>query len=229
MNQNKYKYKVVFIEDEKLILERVLGYLERYFENVYAAENAEDGYELYKKYNADILFIDINLPQMSGVELLRKIRETDQRTKAVMITARSDSEILLESAELKLTKYILKPVSRKDIQDVIELLINEIASYTVVSQQVVHLIEAYVWYRDTKELYCGNEQIRLSNLENKLFEYMVNNINNVLAYDSLIDELWGYTEKDKRDALKALLKNLRRKLPKDLIQNEFGVGYKLVS
>ena len=221
-------YQVLFIEDDKEVNKKVSSRLKRYFKNVYSVFNAEDGYLVYLDKKPQIMFIDINLPKMSGIELLKKIRVTDHNTKAVMLTARSDVEIVLKATELKLTKYIIKPLNRKDIEETIGLLINEINSFKVIHEKIIHFKDNFFWNKETKELFDNNIKVLLTPTENRLFQAFVKNMNRVLSFDDIILEIWNDFDNDKKVTLKTTVKNLRKKLPKGLILNEYGIGYKLI-
>ena len=100
MNNIKEPYSVLYIEDEKDIRANYVNYLDRHFEKVYEAADGEEGYEKYKKNRPDIMIVDINLPKLNGLELVRRIRENNHSTKVIMLTAHSETKSLLEATEL---------------------------------------------------------------------------------------------------------------------------------
>jgi len=228
MQSELLEYKVLFIEDDKEINQRVTSRLKRYFKTVYSVTNAEDGYQVYLDLKPDIMFIDINLPKMNGVELLEKIRVKDHNTKAVMLTARSDIDIVLKATELKLTKYLIKPLNRKELEDTIEILIYEINNFKTVNEKNIYFQNNFFWNKEKLELYENGTKISLTATEDKIFQCFINNLNRVLSYDDIIIDVWDDMSNDKKETLKTTLKNLRKKIPDDLIQNVYGIGYKLV-
>ena len=114
--ENSYPYKILFVEDDQVIRENYVTYLKMFFSEVFEAEDGEKAYELYKLKKPDIMIIDINIPKLNGLDLLERIRENDYSTKAIMLTAHSDKSFLLKAVGLKLTRYLVKPVSRKDLK-----------------------------------------------------------------------------------------------------------------
>lgn len=228
MDNELLDYKVLFIEDDKEINQRVTARLKRYFKHVDSVFNAEDGYVLYLDKRPDIIFIDVNLPKMNGLNLLKKIREKDHNTKAVMLTAKSDIDTVLQSTSLKLTKYLIKPLNRKDLEETILLLKKEITDFKVINENNFHFSDNYFWNVEKSELKHNSNIVTLTPNENKLFQTFIKNINRILSYDDLSLELWDDFNEDKNEALKTTIKNLRKKIPKDLIQNEYGIGYKLI-
>lgn len=228
MKDSTLPYVVLYIEDDIQTNKRVASRLQRYFQDVHNVTTAEDGYETYLNIKPDIMFIDINLPKMSGMEFLEKIRETDQQTKAVILTARSDTQILLQAASLKVSKYLIKPLSRNDLEDTVQILEHEIKSFQVISKEMVYFKNNFCWNKKLNILYQNNEQVTLTHLENKVFQYFVEHTNYVLSYDDITTYVWEDVYEDKKSSLKTIIKNLRKKIPENLIQNEFGFGYKMV-
>ena len=79
------RYNVLFIEDEKDIRDNYTKYLKRHFLNVYEAVDGEDGYRIYKDKKPEIMIVDINLPKLNGLDLVKKIRQEDQSVKIIML------------------------------------------------------------------------------------------------------------------------------------------------
>jgi len=226
MNE-KYPYKLLFIEDEEMIRRNYVAYLDRYFEHIYEAQDGKEAYRIYLDKKPDIMIIDINIPYINGLDLLQKIRLHDHTTRAIMLTAHQDSSYLLKATELKLSKYIIKPASRNDLRLAIEKAVDELENFRVQTKSIVLLKENHRWLSDTQELYCGSSSIALTNQERQLLSILFSDSNRVFTYDEIIISLWDDYENDKKDSLKTLVKNLRRKLPKESIKNVFGVGYQI--
>ncbi len=227
MSSEKYSYDLLYVEDENITRKNYVEYLESYFERVYQASNAEEAYRLYKSKQPSILILDINLPKQSGIELLRQIRERDHETRAIMLTARSDVATLLDATELKLTKYLVKPVSRSELLDAIKLAMQEIRNYAITSKKIIQLKESYSWDNENMRLFYKDKEQRLTKKELELLTLLFSNTQKIFSRDDIFFELWYDAETPKEDALKTIVKDLRRKLPKDTIKNVFGVGYKI--
>jgi len=225
MYELKSPYTLLFIEDEPSIRANYTTYLSRYFKEVYEASDGREAYTIYYEKKPDILIIDINIPHLNGLELLHKIREYDHTTRAIMLTAHQDIDALLKATELKLTKYIIKPASRNDLKEALDRAVYELESFKVQACNQIVLKENYRWHCDTQEFYQGSTLIPLTKFERTLLNILFNDSNKIFSYDELIVLLWDDFESDKRDSLKALIKNLRKKLPKDSIKNIYGIGY----
>lgn len=227
MNNQRYSYDLLYVEDENITRKNYAEYLEFYFQRVYQASNAEEAYRLYKSKRPAILIIDINLPKENGIELLRKIRENDHGVKAIMLTARSDVATLMDATELKLTRYLCKPVSRDELLGALELAIEEIMKFTTISKKIIQLKESYSWDNENMVLLFENEEQRLTKKEIEFLTLLFSNTEKIFSRDEIIYELWYDSDSPKEDSLKTIVKGLRRKLPKDTIKNIFGIGYKI--
>jgi len=225
--KDKNNFTILFVEDETDTRKNYTRYLKRYFDEVYEAEDGEIAYEIYQDKKPDILIIDINLPKLNGLDLLKKIRQKDHKTKAIVLTAHSDKEYLLDATSLKLTKYLIKPVSRDELKDALTLVIEEMSKFTTNSNKILTLRENTVWNFELNQLLKEGIVISLTVKETKLLSTFFKNTNIELSYDDIIIEIWDEFEKDKVSSLKTLIKNIRKKLPKDTILNIYGIGYKV--
>ena len=225
--ENSYPYKILFVEDEKVIRENYVTYLKMFFSEVFEAEDGEKAYELYKLKKPDIMIIDINIPKLNGLDLLERIRENDYSTKAIMLTAHSDKSFLLKAVGLKLTRYLVKPVSRKDLKEALKLTIDEVLKFNVITVQKIDLPDDYSWDFQLKELKYHNVIVELTNKEKIFLELLFSHKNRVFTYDEISDYVWGYDDSIPLNGLKNIVKRLRKKLPEDTILNIFNEGYKI--
>ena len=229
MNKDeKTIYDILFVEDEDAIRNNYIRYLKRYFTNVYEAKDGEEAYHIYKEKKPHILIVDINIPKLNGLDLLEKIRKKDHTTKAIMLTAHSDTNYLLQAAGLKLTKYLIKPISREELKGALNLVIEELSIFTTLPKKTVQIDMQTYWDYDTTELISNKISVLLTNKERKILTCLFSNLNNTSTYDDLIVEVWYSYEEDKINALKTIIKNLRKKLPKNTIKNIYGLGYKII-
>ncbi|MFV0563152.1 response regulator [Malaciobacter mytili] len=114
------KLTILYVEDEDVAREKLAKTLNRLFKKVYLAPNGLEGYIQFQKLHlaktpVDLVLSDINMPKMSGIEMLAQIRELDKEVPFIFTTARSESENLLKAIELKANHYILKPIDMEDV------------------------------------------------------------------------------------------------------------------
>jgi len=221
-----YPYKILFVEDEKATRENYVTYLKMLFKEVYEDEDGEQAYQIYKDEKPDIMIIDINIPKLNGLELLKRIRENDHTTKALMLTAHTDKAFLLEAISLKLTQYLVKTVSRKDLKNALNLTIKELTTYEISPLKKIDLSDNFCWDIEKMELSRFGAPIELTSNERKFLSLMFSKNNKTFTYDEIYDHFW---EEDNfnSNSLKNMVKRLRKKLPEDTILNQFNEGYKI--
>ena len=81
MNQETNEYSVLFIEDEKAIRDNYVSYLKKHFKNVYEAEDGESAFSIYQSKRPELLIVDINIPKLNGLDLLRKYVKQIEKQK----------------------------------------------------------------------------------------------------------------------------------------------------
>ena len=226
MNSELFDFSVLFVEDDIEVKNRVSNSLRVYFRDVYEAKDGKEGLELYYKYKPDILFLDIDLPKLSGLEMLKKIRENDPITKAVMLTAHSETEVLLQSIDLKISKYIIKPLNRKTLKQTVEMLAHEMRSYTIIPQTYLQLKSEFSWNRELEILLHKNKEISLTPNEKKVLTLLAKNPDRIFSYEDITVYVWDCFD-DKQNPLRTTIKNLRKKLPDGTIVSVYGQGLKL--
>jgi len=227
MNEEKSKYSILYVEDDISVRENYVAYLKRFYEDVYEAGDAQEAQEIYNAKKPNILIIDINLPGKSGIEFLQQVRKYDYATKAIMLTAMSDVDTLVRATELKLTKYLIKPISRDELRSVLEIAVNEIINYTTYTNRIIHMPDGYYWDQNKEKLIADGKEIFLTRKEKELLTLLFSNLNNTVKSEDIIYELWYDYDQSKVSSLKTLVKTLRKKLPDNFVKNVFGIGYKI--
>ena len=223
---NKEKISVLFAEDETDIRNRYCQILKERFENVYEASNGIDAYKIFSTYSPSILIVDINMPGMDGLELIKKVRETDRNCKVIILTAHTQVEYLLKAAELSLIKYLVKPVKRREFNDAVQTAVDELNSINIISKKVMTLTEGYSWDFTNNTLFLNNKEVELTKSEKMILNTLFSNPNVELTYDDLIYPVWNDYDHSRKDTLKTMINNLRKKLPKDTIKTMYSIGYR---
>jgi two-component system cell cycle response regulator len=109
----KYRYqdvKVLYVEDEIFSREKLLRVLSRRFANIHVAIDGIEGFQLYQKYMPDLIIADIKMNQMSGLEMIEKIRETNNLVQIIVTTSQEDNDSFIQSIENNANHFILKPI-----------------------------------------------------------------------------------------------------------------------
>ncbi|MEA2049833.1 MAG: response regulator [Campylobacterota bacterium] len=211
INQLKH-YTLLFVENEKGIRENFYEYFLLLFKNVYIAKDGLDGFELYTKHTPDLIISDIKMDNMDGITLIQKIRAKDKDTSIVIISAHTDVDYLLNSIELNLLKYIVKPLTHDKLENIFYKFVNEHNVDNDISLKI---------HNNTVKF--DNQQFELS-LKETLFLNKLIKENRVITYEEIENEIWDNKHMS-QNALRLFIKNLRKKLPKDFIKNIPNFGY----
>ena len=222
---NKQDISLLFIEDEVEIRKNYVMALKPSFKNVYEASNGKDGFNIYKDKKPEILIVDINMPKLNGLDLIGKIRENDLSTKIIVLTAYSNEEHLLKASELKLIKYLLKPVKRNTLYETINKAIEEINTYDISNKNLLILKDNYIWDFNKKNLYKNYIEIELTKKEKDILQVIFQNPNKELTYDMIIESVWDEYNNTSQN-LKTRIMNIRKKLPENTIETIYGIGYR---
>jgi len=215
--------KILYVEDDDIARENGVEYLENFFEHIYEAENAISALKLYEKYAPDIIITDIEMPKMNGLEFVKKIRKNDSKTQIIIITAFSDTKYLLKAVELKLVKYLIKPVMEREFEEALMVCVDSLRED---SSNIVKLSDSSYFDTFNLSLVVDDEVIKLRTKEIELLSLLIKYKNRYVTYNEIENFVWQESVMSK-DALKTLVKNLKSKLPKNIISNLTGTGYKI--
>lgn len=215
---------ILYAEDEIGIRQNIADSLRYYTKAVFEADDGQEAFEIYTKTKPDIILSDIHMPKVNGIEFVKKVRKENRDIPIIMITAHTDKEYLLEAVELHMEKYIVKPVELEQLFEVLDKCVNILDSNKKV---LLKVDENYMYDYDSKELKYKDELIILNKKEMMFLEVLISNQNRIVNYEELQDKVWG-DDVMTDSALRSLVRNLRKKLPTELIFNLSGVGYRLV-
>ncbi len=220
-NQLKDK-TVLYIEDDTTVLKNISTLLQHYFRKVLTAEDGKKGYALYREYRdeIDLLIVDIELPGLNGIELVKLVRKEEKALPVVVISAYTKVDYLLESVELQLTKYVVKPFTSRKLTALLESLEAQFSGaerFTLKEGVQVDRKEAVVTFEGERHALTPRELAFLDILGQK----------GSVTYDDL-DRLWREGAPTP-DAIRSFIKSLRKKLPAAFLRNRQNLGYYIES
>jgi DNA-binding response OmpR family regulator len=207
---------VLFVEDEIEVLKNISEFLRHFFKKVYIAPNAELAYQLFQENKIDAMLVDIELPKMNGIELIKKIRKIDKTIPIIIVSAYTKTDYLLDSIELNLDKYIVKPLTSKKINLLLEKLNSDF-----VDKNIIEVTDGVYLNSATSTIEFDNRVYSLTKKEFEFISILANK--KVITYDE-IDMLWE-TETPTQNAIRSFIAKLRKKLPTNIIKNRSGIGY----
>jgi len=115
---------ILYVEDDYDSREKIKEVLNIFFRSVDIAKDGEEGLEKFKEKEFDIVFTDIYMPKMNGLELVKKIKDISPATRCVIITAYSDSNFVLEAISLNVDGFLLKPISLDSLKGVLDKVVK---------------------------------------------------------------------------------------------------------
>jgi len=215
-------FTVLYAEDEDGIRNNIQEILEHLFKEVYSAKNASEAYMKYIENNPDLIITDIKMGNETGIDLVKKIRKSDSKTRIIITSAFTDLEYLLQATELHLIKYIVKPITQDKLMEALEAFVN---SYD--NSKIYNLIPNWIFDYSKAVVSNGKEEFTLTKKENNFLKLLISK-NRIITYEELETNIWDEDSVMTSNAMRLFIKNFRKKLPKDFLKNVQGVGYKLV-
>ncbi len=212
---------LLYVEDDDSIRQKYCIPLRLLFKTVYEAVDYESSLELYSTKSPDIILVDINLGELSGIDIVKNIREKDFTIPIVFLTAHYDNKYLLEVANLQIDGYIVKPLDIDKLQQAMYNCLKKIDTISIVS-----LDSSLTYNQNTNELFENNIKVVLGKKENTLLNLLLKNKDKTISRDQLEYEVWK--ENSVSDSsIKNLIGNLRKKIGKEKIVNILGIGWKI--
>ena len=211
---------VLYAEDEYGIRKNITEILNNFFQRVTSVDDGLKALNEFKTNDYDMLIFDISMPNLDGIETIKEIRKVNKKIPIIIISAYTEQEYLWRAIELKITKYLKKPYNRKSLTTALEVAALELVDYNL----DIKLTKEYTYNPSTKTIYNTNYFTKLSKNESTLLEYLIKNKNKIVTFDNIYHYVWE-DKTPSKEALKFLVKELRKKIGKDLIKNVYGVGY----
>ena len=210
---------ILLLEDDKLFNETLEDFLD---EEGYALSCAQDPYtalDLTYEQNFDLYLFDVNLPYESGFDLLKKLRESGDRTPTIFITSRSDKASLHEGFTIGGDDYLKKPV------DLDELLLRVEAVLRRQVRSEHSVIGDYMLDAKNMKLYQDDREIDLSKKMITLLLLFVSAREEIVSLDEIRDRLWAASEEASDGSIRVYIAQLKKLFP-EAIENIRGVGYR---
>ncbi|MFB4168103.1 response regulator transcription factor [Virgibacillus sp. JSM 102003] len=218
---------VLIVEDEQK-LSRVLQ-LELNYENytTEVANNGKQALELLESKKWDLVLLDIMLPELSGMEVLRRFRRKDTNTPIILLTARDQVHDKVSGLDLGANDYVTKPFQ---IEELLARIRVHLRTQTAVVNNGDYLTVGDLQVDiNTREVKRESQQIELTPREFDLLIYLMKNKNIVLTRDQLIEHVWGYDYFGDTNVVDVYIRYLRQKIDKGFektyINTVRGVGY----
>lgn len=228
------KQSILIVEDEEKIA-RLLE-IELQFEGyqVCKEKNGIDGLETYCKGNWDLVLLDIMIPGLNGIELLRRIRKHDANVPVILLTAKSSIADKVEGLDLGANDYVTKPFVIEELLARVRAALRVGATKDTAPQVVDKWLSAgdLRLHEGTREVLRGEHNIELTPREFDLLVHLLRHQRQVLSREQLLENVWGIDYMGDTNVIDVYIRYVRnkidptRQLP-ELIHTVRGIGYVL--
>ncbi|WP_421715626.1 response regulator transcription factor [Arcobacter arenosus] len=216
--------KVLLLEDDTLLNEIIEEFLLDLNYEVVTTYDGQDALEAIYENRFDLLLLDVNVPSINGLNLLKSLKENSIDIPTIYITSLHTSNDMKNGFEAGADDYIKKPFHLSEL----ELRINNIKRLRQIeSNGKTNLSDTIEYDFDSKILLNNGISSRLSKMEAKVFEYLLKNKDKAVSIEEIANNNWVYDEAPTDTTIRTYIKNLRKILGKDRILNIKAIGYKL--
>ena len=213
---------LLIVEDDITTNEAICEYMQSAGHTTYSAFDGEQGLKIVKERPIDLVILDIMLPKITGLEVLKELRVQSQ-IPVLMLTALDDESIQASSFDEEADDYITKPFSMLLLGKRVTALLRRSGKTSELHQiQFGDITIDFGGYTASGK----NGQIDLTPKEIDLLKLLVEHKGLVLTRSQILDELWGYDYPIMERTIDTYIKNLRKKLNLDRVITVKGVGYK---
>jgi two-component system OmpR family response regulator len=211
--------KILLLEDDFLLNELISTFLKKYYD-VDSVYNAQDARNKIDNIKYDIFIFDINLPDISGLDLLQEIREYSNVTPTVFISAYDDMDTLQQAFNNGASDYLKKPFELEELYLRLENIIK------IHYPNIMLKIDNNILYDKAKScVYIHENKYNLTKKENEVLALLITNKNKVLSFDDIYANIWGYDMPSSDTTLRTYIKNIRKIIGKDKIKTIYKFGY----
>lgn len=219
--------RILVVDDEQDILEIIRYNLKNEGFNVYTTDKSSEAFHLAKKLNPDLIMLDVMMPEISGLQLCKKIKaDPDLKSiPVVLLTARGEEYSEIEGFNSGADDYITKPVRPKLIITRINALLRRNRNKDQVSQLNVGEFKID---RETFLVYKGPTEISLPKKEFELLFLLASAPGKVFSRDEVLEKVWGENVYVGERTVDVHIRKIREKIGEDHINTIKGVGYKFV-
>ena len=227
------KFQILVVEDDAPIRNLIATTLKTHNYKYLQAQNGEEAIIQASTHDPDVVFLDLGLPDMDGVEIIKKIREWSNMP-IIVISARSEDEDKIEALDAGADDYLTKPFSVEELLARLRVMQRRIALL-----QVDNNVNKSSIYTNGKLkidyvagcAYKDDEELKLTPIEYKLLCILAKNTGKVLTHKYITQKIWGSAWDSNVASLRVFMATLRKKLGNDsnsYIQTHVGIGYRML-
>lgn len=219
--------RLLVVEDELDLQEAIAEGLRIEGYSVDTCEDGETAYEKLNETNYDLVILDLNLPKLDGLEVLKKIRAEKQEVKVLILSARSHTTDKVIGLDLGANDYLAKPFDFSEL----EARIRNLLRWQFTQENNEIFFDRLTMNLAQRRLAVDEKELLLTKKEFSLLEYLLLNQGRVISQEELIEHVWDEHADSFSGAIRVHIATLRKKLKQELtydpIHTKIGEGYYL--
>lgn len=227
------KFLVLVIEDDAPVRNLIATTLKANDYNYVMAETGESGVMSAATHNPDVILLDLGLPDLDGVEVIRRVR-TWSNVPIIVISARNEDTDKIEALDAGADDYLTKPFSVEELLARLRVTKRRLALMQSGDMQSAQYENGglHIDYA-AKCVYINEEELHLTPMEYKILCLLAKNTGKVLTHKYILQNVWGSSLENDVGTLRVFMATLRKKLEQtqngvQYIQTHIGVGYRMV-
>lgn len=214
--------KILLLEDDYMLSDIIINFLKEKFYDVVQVEDGENAVERASTDKFDLMILDINVPKLSGIDVVKNIRSYSDTTPIILITAYQDTAHLKKGFQSGCDDYIKKPFDLEEL----ELRINNIKKrFSIESDNKIKIDNETYIIPSKNLLIIKDKNLQLANKETQILLYLSSRKKIVISSNELIQNIWRYEDMPTDATIRVYIKNLRSILGKNKIKTIRGSGY----
>jgi two-component system response regulator ResD len=218
--------KILIVDDDENICEVIKMYLDNAGFDTKVSHDGKKAQDAFLEYNPDLVLLDIMLPSMDGIDVLKWIRRENQ-TPVIMLTAKGETFDKVLGLELGADDYIVKPFEPKELLARVKAVLRRFNTDNISKETLK--FDGLIIDIDSYTVTYNGKEIKMPPKEFELLYYLASNRNRVFTREQLLCEVWGYDYPGDSRTVDVHIKRLREKLEEGSnwqIETVWGVGYK---
>lgn len=217
--------KILVVEDEKDLNNVITKHLKKNNFSVNSVFNGEDALDFLEYETYDLVILDVMIPKIDGYTVIKKLREKQNKTPILILTAKDSIEDKVNGLDLGADDYLVKPFNFNELLARIRAIIRR--KYGSSSNQIS--IKDFTLDISKKTLSKNNKNIELTAKEYEVLEYLVQNKGHILSREQIREHVWDVAYEGESNIIDVLIKNIRKKIDSNdmnsLIRTKRGLGY----
>ncbi len=214
--------KILLMEDDVVLSDILLDYLRESWKVDYAF-NSQEVYKQLDSNKYDLFIFDINVTGKNGLDLLAELREFNNTTPTIIITAYTDTSYLKKAFELGAHDYIKKPFELEELNARIH---NTQKLFNINNKFEISITQGIIFSPQLKQIITASQKFSLSQKDNDILSYIISNKQRVITNEELTQNIWDFDNIPSDATIRSHIRTLREMIGKDKIQTIRGIGYR---